>query len=173
MAKAGIPRKELDRFEKGFNRFISSIATEFVKRAGKVITPEVILAAQRGLGPDDKPYEDWSPAYKKRKKDGSGREKRFLWGLTKKAFSKGGATGHMLDIRNFIWEKVNEFTVQLVWRATGKAADYATVHNEGLGNMPKREWMHLEAKRVLNRIDVLLANIAKDLGAEYNAGKKL
>lgn len=166
MAKAGL---------QGGEEFIrdvvewASMADAFVSLAPKTITPSVTQSARRGEGPGGVPYPKWSEAYEKLKANASGSAGEFLWGLGKKRFSKGGASGHMLDDRNFKWEKIDEMTVQLVWTASGKAGDYARAHNEGLGDMPKREWMHLLHPSTLKLIDSLRRQIGNTRSVRFSA----
>lgn len=173
MAKAGLQGGE--EFIRDVEEWYS-IAKDFVARADKTVTQAVQAAARAGLGPGDRPYPKYLPdkkgqtsAYEKKKRAAAGKASEFLWGLEDKRYKKGGAAGHMLDLRNFHWEKIDETTVQLVWQASGKASDYAEAHNEGIGNMPKREWMHLEANNTLRIIDSLIKQIADDHTEQFNA----
>ncbi len=165
--KAGIVG--VDQFEKDVLEW-ASMADEVVSLAPKTITPSVTQSARRGQGPDGVPYPKWSEAYEKRKANASGRSGDFLWGLKKKSrLTRLGQTGHMLDLRNFTWEKLSEEAVQLVWVGSGRSEIYGPVHNEGLGKMPKREWMHLLHPSTLRLIDTMLAKIGGDKTDEFNA----
>ena len=128
------------------------IASVFVRgRSKDKITHALIDEAMAGNGRGGKKYQPYSDAYDKRKKASGGMHRKFMYGL--------GKIRHMLDFKNFRWKKVDKTTVELVWTSVGKQGDYARVHNEGLGNMPKREWMQLESPKTLDKINSVLEAI--------------
>lgn len=133
---------------------VPELAEEFAKQAVDII-PDVIRQAKEGNGPGNRKFKPYTKEYQKIKDAASGEGKRFMYGP-----QKGGQ--HMLDRKNFMWEVLSKTSVQLVWTASGKQGDYARAHNEGLGKMPKREWMHLKSLTVDRKINILIRNIVRD-----------
>ncbi|MCP4309491.1 MAG: hypothetical protein GY788_32375 [bacterium] len=130
----------------------ANIASDFVRgNAKNKITKALIDEAMAGNGKGGKKYQPYSDAYDKIKKRQSGQRQKFMYGI--------GKGRHMLDATNFRWRTRGKTTVELVWTASGKQGDYARVHNDGLGNMPKREWMHLEAPKTSDQVDSVLQAI--------------
>ena len=156
MAKAGI--EGVEQFIIDLEK-VPELAEDFVKRADDIID-DVIRQAKQGNGPGNKPFVPYSRAYKKIKDAASGEGKRWMYGP-----QKGGQ--HMLDRKNFMWEVLSKTSVQLVWTASGKQGDYARAHNEGLGKMPKREWMHLNAPATEKAVDDLLGGILENRASEF------
>jgi hypothetical protein len=129
-----------------------NIGPNFIRgRSKNKITKALIDEAEAGHGRGGKPYQPYSEAYDKIKKRQSGQRRKFMYGI--------GKGRHMLDMTNFRWQLEGPSEVSLVWTSSGKQGDYARVHNEGLGNMPKREWMQLESPKTLDAIDSVLQGI--------------
>lgn len=146
MAKSGFKRGVVNRFVRDLVD-TTDIAEAFVEGAD-IVTRRVISEAMDGVGPDGIRFIPYSAEYKKRKDKASGQSRAWLRGLNKPG-------RHMLERDNFRWFTLKG-GVQLVWTAKGNQGDYAEVHNEGEGKMPKREWMHLEAPKTAAAIDTLL-----------------
>ena len=170
MAKGGFKPGVIDQFEKDVLAAVS-VAKEFARQGPRDITPEIQTAALNGLGPDDVPYPPYKPAkkkggsaggesaYSKAKGKAGGKAGKFLWGMGKKRWSKGNKSGNMLDRRNFAWKAVSEQEVHVIWSSSGDAAEYAEAHDDGLGDMPKRTFVHLTGARVQRAIMALLKKI--------------
>jgi hypothetical protein len=153
MGKSGFKRGAVKQFEKDVLAVVS-VADAFIKDA-QPVTDALIDSANRGIGPGGSQYKPIQEPYKSRKKKEGGQSTKFLWGLR-----RGGL--HMLAKAHFTWKKINNFTVQLIWKGTGKTSDYGKVHNEGEGKMPRREWMHLDAPDTSRAIDDLLGGIIQN-----------
>tara|TARA_Y100000310_G_scaffold315428_1_gene365946 strand:- start:699 stop:1193 length:495 start_codon:yes stop_codon:yes gene_type:complete len=160
MAKPGIPKKILDLFEKDVLA-TAEIADEFIERAGPSLIDDLIREAGAGRGPDNVRFPAYSTEYKKRKDGAVSPGEKFMHGI-----KKGGL--HMLDKANFAWKALSKLTVQLVWTAAGNQADYAGVHQDGEGKMPKRTWMHLEGKATTEKIIAWIKRIIRGRAAEFN-----
>ncbi len=159
MAKAGLQgAKEFIRDVEE----LAGIAEEFIRRGGEEIVRVMTSQTKQGLGPGGSRFAPYSEAYLKRKKKEQGGGFNWLVG-----FKKQGS--HMLDRRNFSWKVLSKTSVELDWTAAGNQGDYASVHNEGDGKNPKREWMHLEAPRTIKIIDILLKSILNDRADRFSA----
>ena len=160
MARKGI--RNLDRFVADVLDF-ASIADDFIDRERKdeAVVRALVESAMSGIGPGRKAYAPIKEPYKSRKKREGGNSTRFLWGLR-----RGGL--HMLSRRHFMWRRLGKTAIELVWTATGKTGDYASVHNDGEGKMPKREWMHLNAPATEKAVDDLLGGILENRASDFS-----
>lgn len=167
MARKGI--RNLTRFVTDLLDF-PSIADDFIdaeKKKGKIVRA-LVESAMRGIGRNGKPYTPYKPnkktgetsAYEKKKKKAGGNKGRWMWGM--------GSGPHMLSRSHFMWRVAGKGVLELVWEGTGKTGDYAEAHNEGLGNMPKREWMHLEAPKTEQAVDDTLAGVIENRAKKFS-----
>jgi len=163
MARSGFKRGTIRQFEKDVLAY-ANVADDFVKEDNKdkKVIRAVIEAAMSGHGPGNKPYPPYSEDYDRRKKAAAGQGKRWLRGIKQQGL-------HMLNRVHFKWKKVSETVINLVWRGTGKTGDYARVHNDGEGKMPKREWMHLESSEAINEVNDLIAGTLNNHAKKFNA----
>lgn len=171
MAKSGFRRGAVAQFEKDLLAY-GQVADDFVKSEDRDqhVIKQVIESAMLGKGPGDKAYRQYKDdRYRAKKKSAGGNESRFLWGI--RTGEKDRGRPHMLLRIHFKWKKISNNVLHLIWKGTGKTGDYASVHNEGTGKMPQREWMHLlsslATKAVGDLIDGILERHRKAFNAKY------
>lgn len=163
MARGGIQNRRA--FERDLDKFVDgrNFAEDFVRRFGREIIREVIAQAHQGNGPNGVRYPAYSDKYLKVKKGAQGGTlNNWLRGI------KGGV--RMLDEKRFEWRIVTAARIELVWTAANSdMGKYAVAHNEGEGDMPKREWMHFEAPQTVVVLDLTLNRLVADRAAIFNA----
>jgi hypothetical protein len=123
-----------------------TVHKKLIELHGKELIKAVIGAANLGTGPNGKKYPAYSKEYAKLKKEkGRGTLGNWLRGL--------GDGKRMLAEKNFSWE-IKGKGLYLVWTAPDKqTGEYAEAHQEGLGNMPERRWLHFEATRTIKAVE--------------------
>ena len=140
---------------------------------GAGIIEAVIASAAAGVGPDNRPYPEYSPEYAKRKKKAGG-PIRFLRGI-----ESPGRTGGMLDPARFHFEIGAGGRLWLVWTSAGGKMDvYAEVHQLGLplgknGPRKQRMWLQVATARSSTAVFKGYQMAIDDLIMAWNAGRIL
>lgn len=121
-------------------------------------TDSVIQAIRKsafaGIGPGSRKYTPYSWRYAKILLAAGRWGKAWLYGI------KAKPGGHMLDASRFSTKVGRSATfsstafLDFVWSAATQAmAQYGEAHQEGLGNMPERTWMHADNKQIADAVE--------------------
>jgi hypothetical protein len=157
----------LDQFEQDLDEYMSTerIWQHFVEAKGDEIIRVVIAAAHAGIGEDGRGYTRYSPQYKARKTKTQG----SALGNWLRGLDRTGNVGGMLDKSNFSWE-IKGGSLWLVWTAPDEQTGiYAEAHQKGLGNMPKRLWLHFSATQHIRAVETAFDQTIRELAAEFTA----
>ncbi len=141
-----------------------------VENRKHLLAMAIIFQGTSGIGPEGKPYQAYSPAYKT-KKDKAGHRGKWLRGIGR------GKDEGMLSIPNFkasstgTGVKSTNGKMLLKWKNSSREmTNYAHFHNWGDGKIPQREWMHLYTKIGEKAVNSLLQEAGDMMAADFQAG---
>ena len=171
MAKRFQSTKEYKKFVKDLYAVVDDrvVMTHLRDHHTEPIVDAVIASAVSGIGPGNRKYPAYSPAYAKKKRQAG--SMRWLRGI-----GNDGRSGGMLDPKNFSIMVSARGNAALVWH--GPQETYPRVHQEGLplgknGPRKKRKWLHFDNPSNAAAVRLALGNTFKELVAQFNANRKI